>query len=285
MIKVERLPSYLSPSALMNYESMINTFYLTRLISEPMEREPQGMAAASGSAFDCLVKLKMIEDKFSHKKKHIPELKNSVEIPGDANKEEAFRAGETALKAYTNCGAFNINEFHDIELQLNGSLEGVPIFGKLDSSVYDLRGDKIKIIPHDWKVQGYTSKSNVSPKKGYYRLWEGIRPKPAHNLYHPEIPFELIDPKWATQVCTYGWLLGYKVGEPFYARIDALLWGSTKIRVIAQYRGLISKEFQLDLIHRYKELWRKINDGSILNELASDIEDLVWIASKQERWF
>lgn len=285
MIRIEKLPSYLSPSALMHSETMPHTFYLTRLIADQVEREPQEMAAAVGSSFDYYIKMKLIEDRFPFKDKYLPELKNSVEIVGLANKDEAYGAGKRAYNAYVRCGAYNPDEFHNVELHLDGLVEGVPLLGKLDSTVLDLKGDKIKVIPHDWKVQGYTSKSNTSPNKGYYRIWDGVTPKPAHKLYEPEIPFEVIDPKWALQLCTYGWLMGYKVGEPFYARLDALLWGATNIRVIAQYRGLITPGFQKIVMDKYKRLWKELNDGSFLNRLEATEEDLVWIASKQERWF
>lgn len=279
MLKIERNPSYLSPSSLMQAESMPNTFYLLRLIADPIKREPQQLAAAVGSAFDYYIKMKLMEDKFQYKKVLLPDIKTGIET----NINEAFIAGKIAYRAYLD-SCFNIANYADVELHLDGLFNGVPIIGKLDAIV--IVSGSSKAIPFDWKVTGYTAKTTMSPKPGYYRLWEGIRPKPAHKIFTDDISFEVIDKKWATQLCTYGWLMDYPIGIPFSVRVDALIWKDKKIRCIAQYRGWITEAFQQQVIIRYKNLWNSLEDGSFIKNLASSKdEDLVWITSKSETWW
>lgn len=277
MLKIERLPSYLSPSALSTAEKMPNTFYLSRLISDPLKREAQGLAAAVGSAFDYYIKMKLIAKKFQHKTDKLPEIKTGIETYID----EAFRAGKRAFRSYVDT-AYCEEIYADVELWLNGLLEGVPLFGKLDATVFD----EGKVIPFDWKVTGYTSNTATSPAAGYYRLWEGVFPKAKHDLYESDIPFEIINEGWATQLCTYGWLMDKPYGTPFHAKVDVLVWKNGSIRCIAQYKGLITENWQKLVLYRYKRMWDLLNSGEFIKLLDSTKdENLVWIASKSERWY
>jgi len=133
---------------------------------------------------------------------------------------------------------------------------------------------------------GYTSKTTTSPPPLYYRLWEGIRPRPAHKKYRDGISFEQINDKWAVQGCTYGWLMDFPIGKEFPFRVDVIIFKNKLIRCIAQYCGWITKDFQFRLLQRYRNIWKEINDGTFLNRLASTTdENLIWIASLDEAWF
>lgn len=283
MLEIERLPSYLSPSALMQSKNQPNTFYMTRLINNRMEREPQSLAASVGSAFDYYVKLDLI-NKFPHKAHFMQELKNGIED----NNVEAHQAGKLAFERY-DMGAFKRDEICDIEVHTNKTVNGVPLFGKLDATYFDDDFTWDKGCPLDWKVSGYTSKKGVSPYPRYHRIWEDFKPKGAHKLYEKDIPFHLIDETWATQLCTYGWLLGIPLGKPFPARIEMLCWGrgsqNAKMRT-AKYRGIITEEFQLGLIAQYESLWNSLLDGSFVLRLeSSEEEEFVWQAAINETWF
>lgn len=280
MLKIERKPSFLSPSSLMMAENMPNTFYLTRLVADSIQREPQGLSAAVGSAFDYYIKMKLIKDKFQHKENLLPEIKDSVET----HTTEAFIAGKIAYDAYIkNC--LNSHNFTNVELRFNGSFGGVPITGKGDAAVEYAGYD----IPFDWKLLGYTSETTTSPLPLYFRLWEGIRPRPAHKNYQDGQSFEDINDKWALQGCVYGWLMDLKpkVGFkefPFY--VDAIIFKNKRIRCIAQYSGWITKSFQERVLIRFQNIWKEINDGSYLKRLVSSKDDnLVWMASTNEVWF
>ena len=277
MLHIERRPSFLSPSALLMAENMPNTFYLTRLVADPIPRQPQALSAAVGSAFDYFIKVLLINEKFPNKKELLPDLRNGIET----NLEEAFRAGQTAFNAYTNI--FNIDDFTDTELHLSKVIEGIPLTGKIDA-LSDYGGGII--IPFDWKVMGYTATVTTSPPPLYYRLWEGIRPRPCHKDYIDGISFESIDTNWATQLCTYGWLIGIPIYKEFPARIDALIFKNRTIRCIAQYCGWITKSFQYSVMQRYRNIWTEVNDSSYLKRLVSTKSiDLVWIAAKNEIWY
>lgn len=278
MLKIERTPSYLSPSSLMMAENMPNTFYLTRLVLDPMLGVPQPLNAAVGSAFDYYIKVKLVEDRFPHKAAYLPEIKKGIET----NIDEAFSAGKKAFNSYIE-RAYNKDEYADIEIHNNGSFEEVPITGKLDAKILDQETNLT--IPFDWKMSGYTSKTGISPEQGYYRLWDGLRPKAAHKIYSTNILMNHINERWAFQTCTYGWLLGLPMYKPFPTRIDQICWRNGTVRT-ALYRGWITEEYQREVIMRYKKVWNSLLDGSYINNLASSRDpDLVWIAAKNESWF
>jgi len=278
MLEIERLPSFISPSALMQAQTQPNTFFLTRLLNDRDPREPQSLAASVGSAFDYYIKVELMQEKFKHKADLLPQLKNGIEN----NNVEAHQAGKRALNFYK-MGAYNIDEIHDVEIHTNGSVEGVPLYGMLDASTWDEEYDME--CPFDWKVSGYTSKSGISPKPGYYRLWDGNRPKTSHKKYYKDMPFDIIDPKWALQLCTYGWITGVPLGTEFPGFIDMLSWRKTKVRT-SKYRGIITEEFQENTAREYVRLWKELQDGTFIDRLASpsDIE-FVWHASTKESWF
>jgi hypothetical protein len=283
MLKIEKIPQFLSPTALITAENMPNTFYLNRLIDDRMPKEPQILAAAVGSAFDYLVKSELILTRFSGKKHLLNELRGGIET----NQDEAFTAGKIALNAYTR--VIDMDIFHDIEIHKQIEIDGIPITGKLDASISNpqILLNKLPFsFPFDWKVMGYTSISKVSPPPFYKRIWKGIRPLPCHKEYHKDIPFDSINDKWALQLCTYGWMLGIPIFTEFPAYIDVILFHNKIIQSIAIYSGIVTKKYQELTLSRYKNLWNSIMNGSFIKRLASSYhEDLVWIASKEEEWF
>ncbi len=104
--------------------------------------------------------------------------------------------------------------------------------------------------------------------------------------YRDDMPFTEIQPKWADQTCVYGWLDGFKFGEPFPALIDVITCQNKQVKYISQYRGWITKEHQETLARRLAKLWADLIDGTFINRLANKNDlDLVWIASKGEKWF
>ncbi len=280
MLRIEKIPNYISPSALNMAEKMPNTFFLKRLINDPFPSDPQSLNAAVGSAFDYYIKMRLINDKFHNQEKLLIELREGIET----NIDEAFSAGKTAYEAYTQ-SAYNVNEFANVEVHASGLVEGVQMFGKQDSNVYDLMGDPTLIIPHDWKSTGYQSTS-TSPKPGYYEQHQGCRIMPCHKKYVDDIQMENIDKSWAGQLGTYGWLNGIKVGTPFPVRVDQLVFKGPFIRTITKYRAWITEQFQESLILRYQNLWRSLNDGSFVTRLANrQDENIVWYASTKENWW
>lgn len=282
MLQINKIPSYLSPSAVTKAIKMPNSFYLSRLSGLDVPRESQALPAAVGSAFDYLLKVHMANTKFQNKKHIVDKMMEEVED----HQSEAILAGRRLLNTYLT-SAYDVKEFADIEVHNSHIVEyrdkKIPMFGKLDATSHGSGSFEGSVIPFDWKVSGYCS--DQSPKQGFFRSWKDGRPKVRHDLYREDMPFESIDVDWAFQLCVYGWLIGYKVGEPFQVRIDQLSYRQGNITV-TQYRGVISEEFQILTFNRAYQIWEAINSGSYVRLLASTKDaNLVWLASLRESWF
>ena len=289
MLKIEKLPSSLSTSALILSERQPNRYYATKLVNDPIiERDPQGLPAAVGSAFDYYIKCKLIADKFHHKEDMLEGIKKGVE----SNIVEAFQWGKSTYEIYA-MKAFDEDEYADVELWIGKSIQykgtKIPLYGKLDATSYDVLPitGKTIIIPFDWKLSGYSSKDTRSPYPYYYWSCEnGIILKGKHKDYVVDVPFHYINEDWATQLCTYGWLIGMPPGIPFPARIDMLCFDRGKKVTITKYRGLITAEWQERVAMRYKNLWDSLMDESFLNNLASQKDhNIVWLKAQTETWF
>lgn len=61
-LEVGKIPSYLSPSGLIQFEKCPNTFFLERMAQDPDPRDEQGPAAAAGSAFDYFIKIELARE-------------------------------------------------------------------------------------------------------------------------------------------------------------------------------------------------------------------------------
>ena len=316
MLPIAKYPAYLSPSSLMAFEGRPNTFYLQRMAPDPIPYDPQGPAAAVGSAFDAYIKMVWLQEAFGlnsevylkhlevvrqrlfegmysdeQKNKYRTEMTHDVMFLSsveEQHRDEAARQGRELCKIYKS----NVNTLkylRDIEIHRRFVLlpESVPLFMKLDATCIDFLNEKPnpdKVYPFDWKVMGYGSNSGVSPKKGYALLFDNGVLKPGHKDYVYDIPAEQVDSKWAIQLATYGWGLGHPIGEPFPAYIDAIIIRPNKIRV-ARYRMLISKEFQLDLKDRYVRAWKAIKSGSFIKSLNTTERNLVYMNAQQENWW
>ena len=304
MLPVEKKPSYLSFSSLNDFESQPNKFYLQRMAPDPYPREPQSIAAAVGSSFDVMIKNYLLnqnclesgenKDEIFERilksapdgEKYIKEGKSffdtffemSVEAP---HRAEAKGAGLKLCTDYINfLKVANIPmNFHSLEIHKNFTLlnEEVPLFMKLDASFKE--GGLL--LPHDWKVKGYSSQA--SPPAGYAMLINEKGVQPAHSKYRTDMPFEEIDLPWAGQLATYGWGLGRIPGKPFKACIHALICRATGMRV-AIYYGVITSEFQQKLINRYRDAWNSIQSGNFVRSLGNELA-IVEMAAMNERWY
>jgi hypothetical protein len=278
MLEIERMPSYLSPSSLNAIEKMPNKFFLERLCIDRDMREPQSINAAIGSAFDYLIKEELIQKKFPQKTYMLKEIKKGVEN----NQVEAWEMGRRAFLFYKSHG-LNKDEYVDVEMHWSKTIEGVPLLGKGDSVV---EHNEI-VIPHDWKITGYNSKS-TSPAPYYYKRYteHGRGGNLPHKKYTYGVSMENINLSWATQTATYGWLMGKPLGEPFMARIDQVAFKGEWPNVCTNYLAQLTHEFQTKLMERYKVAWNSLRTGSFLNRLASTHDkNLIRIASFSEKWF
>jgi len=298
MLPIAKFPRYLSPSSLMAYEGQPNKFYLQRMAPDPFPYDPQGAAAAVGSAFDAYVKCEIAGklnivlntwkivygDCFLKDKKHLEslsllELMLHLNVDGQ-HKEMAQAAGRDLFQRYKKL-ALDSLDWNQIEINKLIYIDGIPIKMKGDAAVWD--DDFDGPVPLDWKVIGYTSASGASPKKGYRNIYESFKVNPSHKSFYPEIDMETIDPKWAVQLAVYGWGEGIEVGTDFPAYIDALVVRPKGMRV-ARYRAWIKKDFQLRLKERFEKAWEDIRSGSFVKRLGN-FRGLVELGAENENWW
>jgi len=314
-----RKPKYLSPTSIDKYYSDPEEFYLMYLTDERPPKMPQTQPMSVGSAFDAHVKAYYYELLFG--KGTNPEFEfetifeNQVE---PHNRDWARHAGQHAFESYRASGACVdlLTELRKakaeprFEFTLEKRMwvgqpecpEGVNILGKPD--VYFLNSHSCPIVL-DWKVNGYCSKYNKSPAKGFVKCrdgWDSTIAKASRgaNGQHKDAmvikengikinvatSMEHVDIKWATQLATYAWLMGAQVGEQFICAIDQLCCkknGSdmeeaadgSPIEVakplirVAEHRCTISPEFQQSVKTKFINLWNIIEDGThIFRELT-----------------
>ena len=318
--KLEKLPFYLSPSSLWAIENTPCTFYLERLIQDCYEREPQSPPSAVGSAFDFFIKIHLakhmssrlnvkgnvlkMEDlrnvlmrgMHSSEQKALYQGKSVNDILWQTNvqphmRTEAAGAGKLLFDEYNNAMPEDWEyRYDDIEIHSNYDLHwkgiNIPLLGKADASVKlpSIWKDRVntKSVPLDWKVKGYGSQA--SPTKGYFDIWDkGEWKHKPHKDYYCNIPMDSIDVNYATQLCTYGWMLGISPGTPFPAYIEQIVIRNNSIRV-ALYEGIITREFQLNLAERYYQAWTKLRSGRFLQDIPCDV-DLVKIIASSEGWW
>lgn len=287
MIQIEKYPSFLSPSSLNMAEKSPNKFYINRLSGINIIKEEQTLAAAIGSAFDYLIKEKIIKDKNLYKKEpSLNEMKKSVE----SNHSQAWEIGETIYKKYLS-EVYDILLFEDVEITENFQLDlnfiginyFIPLYIKMDAT------KKLNYFKqptaHDWKVSGYTSESGISPKPGYIRIWDNGRLKSCHDKFTNSISIEDVDEQWGTQLCTYGWKL-HGFGKDFPVSVDMLCFNDRNECRIAQYEAWVPIKFQQRVAYKYALLWSSILDGSFLNKLVSKRDiNLIFIESLNESWW
>jgi hypothetical protein len=311
-----KLPKYLSPSSLKTAVKQPYTFYLTRLVDNPIPREPQSLPGAMGSAFDVFVKLMLvIKGRVDLKPYQLqtrlldscydPSMREQyaeMDLPTMFYKMSVEEQHQAAVKDdasalmvnYCKSSLFMDLAFHDLEIHRYFSIMGnspdsgqaliVPIFMKGDASVTVMtQKDNYEVIPLDWKVTGYGSATGASPTAGYKRIWsidKGL--EGPHPDYTPDRSMALVDEAWADQLCVYGWGMGRPVGLPFRAIIHQLVFRPSGWR-IAEFDSWITTETQLRLRDKFVTLWSDLQSGRFAQRIVQDRTFAEWYAST-ESW-
>jgi len=303
---------YISPTSLHQWESDREQFFIDRLADTRSPRSGQSPAASVGSSFDAFVKCALFQKIYGTNGGGIFDTKRlfNEQVDDEENKAFAWRAGEECFKRYVACGAFaellveltSSTKEPRFEFSLQGEVGGIPLQGKPDLYYYrDVH------VLYDWKVMGFCSSSATSPSKLYrccrdtwipdehIKATRGGGQPRAHKNY-TEIEYkghkigshwmDETNPKWADQLCIYGWLMGVPVGcEDFIVGIDQLackpapkdkegkcLCEYPLIRV-AQHRCRISKDFQTALMRRLEGMYEAIKTGYIFDTLSREEND------------
>jgi hypothetical protein len=249
---------------------------------------PQTKPMSVGSAFDAFVKNYLYEGLVG--KNPAYELATLIEKQVESqNRDWALVAGRNCFDQYKESGALSdlIREMEgaigkpSFEFEIRGPIEWdgetIPcLLGKPDLFFTNKEGIRVM---YDFKVNGYCSKSGVSPIKGYVKLRPG---NTQHRDCHP-IMFcgimvnaaeylEAVDQSWADQLATYLWLVGEPVGtQKAVAGIEQLACkpeGNSVAVRIASHRNRVSRAWQETLFKRYKAMDDTIRSGWIFREMS-----------------
>ena len=250
-LPVWRQLPYISPSTFQKWESCQHQVYLSRLAGFKYQREPQGLAAAYGSAFDSIIKDVIAK---AHGMK-APNLTREYLIKQTVDQEHlelAVPMGEQIVEWYQETelhGEFLTGtEEVRLDVELYGMHNAVPILGQLDL----IQGD----VPVDWKTGGFTSRKGRSPKKGWEQKFTKTIKTGEWKEYnsHDTCSIEKSNPAWAIQMCMYNWLL-HNPERPYI--IHEIVQHNDKIS-IAVHRGNISQEFNDQLESSIAAMWGNI---------------------------
>lgn len=295
-----RMPRYLSPTSLKLFYSDRNAYYTQYLCDTRTPKLPQTEPMAVGSSFDAYVKSFLVERLIGK----LPEFEFRTIFEAQVepqNRDAALRDGKIVFDAYTKQGALA-----DILLDLEGcvgkprfetAIEGyvagvsgtlgdVPMLGKPD--IFFITKQGVRVI-FDWKVNGFYSNYNTSPKPGYVRM-RSNNPKTNGQMHSKAMllnekdvricithPLDTVDSEWAAQLAIYAWLLGEPVGSRFVVAIDQIACGKDAIGQrmfnIAQHRSVVNEKFQHELFEKAHKAWYLIQSGHIFDEMTREDSD------------
>lgn len=159
-------------------------------------------------------------------------------------------------------------------------LGDVPFLGKPDLFYTNKQGAR---VIHDWKVNGFYSKTGASPVSGYVRIREVGKPYSAHKNAFPMMwkgiqinhaqTMDMVKTDWAAQLSIYMWLCGEPVGtEDCAVSIDQIVCrpgtGVYPGLRFAEHRCKVSKAFQHDLYERAQKAWHRITCGHYFEDMS-----------------
>lgn len=285
-----RTPKYLSPSSIDMWVKDREAFYVNYLSENRIDRPPQTAPMAIGSGFDAYVKnylfsiLGDVPDGFdlqtlfnSQVEEQNRHLQPECEWVFEQYKNTYMCEGLVAMLKSASEYNFEFTEQREVE--------GVPLLGKPDAYLV-VAGTGLIL---DWKVNGFMSKSNVSPNKGYILcedMWSEGSHSRSHMTVHKDVIcmeldgykftscyFDEINQGWALQLSIYGWLMGCTPGTDFLGQIDQIACsgkdrdsdGRPKMR-LARFRSLISARYQERLLGMIKDIWQRIQRGAIFDQ-------------------
>lgn len=289
-----RKPKYLSPSAIKTFENDLEDYATKYLLKNRPPRMPQTQPMSVGSSFDAYAKSYLYRNLFGN---YGPDDTYRKEVIFESQVEEhnwdwARTAGQDCFDKYKSSGAladmmsdlqkasgpprfeFSVSDF----VEFQGF--SVPLLGKPD--IYFINEHGVRVI-YDWKVNGYCSKRNTSPMKGYVNC----RDVRKGNVYpHKDAvmaPFKGVtincmmhledgNKEWADQLSIYSWLMGEPIGgEDVVFGIDQITGpGCSRI---SSHRVRIKPQWQFRLAERACQIWDIVDSGHIFRELSREQSD------------
>jgi hypothetical protein len=289
----------LSPSGLFLWESRPDEFFLTRLSEKRPPRTLQDRPAAAGSAFDACAKSALHSALYgagSDPKYTLEALFEAQVEPH--NRDWALGEGKYIFDCYVLSGFYatlldNLKAAKEpprFEFTVEAVLNGVPFLGKPDAKW--ITPGSIHVV-HDWKVNGYCSKSAVSPHKSYQLCRDGFAGKQSksHCTEHKEFLsyrhgdltinttyLEAANPKWADQLSLYGWAMGEAIGDEdvvlsIHQIVAKPMFESRPQLRVAEFRARVKSTYQHELAARLKRCWDAVSSGHIFAALSREDSD------------
>jgi len=295
-----RTPKSLSYSAFALWEKDPEEYFLRYLAENRPARTLQERPAATGSAFDARAKSELhaavfgagSDDRYSYERL----FEDQVE---EHNRDWAGPEGDYVFACYKHTGFYDellalllkAKEPPRFEFTVEATLSGIPVLCKPDLRFVT---EGVVHVVHDWKVNGYCSKSATSPHKAYMLCRDGFtsaKQNKSHNQEHKEYLgfvhgdltinttyMEACHPEWADQLCLYGWALGEKIGdEKVVLQIHQTVAkpmpvGRPQLRV-SQYRARVKHGHQLELAVRINACWDAVESGHIFKDMSREDND------------
>jgi hypothetical protein len=297
-----RVPFYLSFSGMTQFFSDRDEYFLRYIAKNRPPRAPQGEPASVGSAFDARVKSELYEryygagykpEKYSFEALFLKQV-------DEERRDFARDRGIYVYESYVKSGMYK--RFTDVfdlaveppkfEFKVQKTVGGVPFLGLPDGHAKLASG---RSVIADWKVNGFCSKSNTSPNKGYAKCLDGYtakKPSKSHEQSHKEhVAFMLdgieisehfmedVEEKWASQTTGYGWCLDCPVGneDTIYmihqCVAKPLPSGAMPLLRFADFRARTRKPFQEMLMKNYQRVWKAVSTGHIYDEMSKQNSD------------
>ena len=297
----------LSPSGIMKIQSDAMDWFRVKVKKE--QKMVQSPAMAIGSAFDNMVKVWLWKEIMG---KDVPDAGSSVELQGE--EREKVLADATRLFAFYRDSGALANLVQEIEMRQKDHQIGLvmenwieynldlgdniflPLCGRPDLAFW-LKCQKLFVL--DFKVNGYYSKSNTSPRPGY-TICRDINGKTSRYknfvagdycgiTYNTLYNMEDVNEEWALQTLCYYWMLKAKLTgnvkvvaeENLIAGIDQLI--GVGCNRISSFRGKISPVYQQTLTDKLKVIVLKWD--SFIEDLEKAYNDpkLRWLEQLGDR--
>lgn len=277
MRKLERL----SYSAMSLWEKDPQTFFLTRLAGTRTRREPQGLPAAIGSAFDARIKSSLAASLWSQPPAELKfDALYEAQVEPQNRSQQLLDDSALLVSRYVACGRYAelMNALATsptpprFESEVLTNVEGVPFTTKPDLTYV---AGQTQVI-HDWKVRSFYSTSGASPTQGYVQWRDSMQTAASHKKFrgrqwegvvlHDGCLSEFSD-AYADQTAMYAWALGVEPGNAFIASIDEMVCRPGSIRV-AELRATVSEPWQRKLLNRLKRCWNSIQAGHVFVDMT-----------------
>lgn len=292
----------MSYSSFAQAEKDAEEHYLKYLADDRPPRLPQEHPASVGSSFDAYVKADLHAALFGAGSDPKYEFEALFETQVEPqNRDFARPAGLHCFEAYKHAGMYDelLNilktavEPPRFEFDVRCDLLGVPFLAKPDCAA-KLPNDID--FTHDFKVNGYCSKSATSPNKGYMLCVDGYicpKGKQSRSNNQPHKAFKPVEyggltidqgyledssESWADQLSLYGWSLGNPIGSPnsilsIHQIVAKPVAKGQPILRVASFRARVRKSYQEHLAKRFVAVWERIQSGHVFTNLTREEND------------